>query len=181
MPRTGARFRNRDSGSTIHLLFFVFAFLVFVTCLLGLGAGLRLCIVHLELLQLGLSQGSHPVGRASGPGDEICNLSSANQRRNDTSSDNEGKDESISRIPTWSPASSRGSRICVVQEGECKELSDQSDFSGEQKGRPCNGCGNNPDEVSWVALVSTKASPFETPMDGTQEGDNLGGVVSFSN
>merc|ERR1712098_276859 len=71
-------------------------------------------------------------------------------------------------------------RISVVEEGKGKELSNQAHLCREEKGRPRHSSSNDTNRVSGVALVSAKASPFKTPVDRTQEGDDRGSVTELN-
>lgn len=52
-------------------------------------------------------------------------------------------------------------------------MRDQSVLDGEHDGGPTDSRGDDTDGVTGVALVATISSPFETPVDGTEEGEDL--------
>ena len=72
-----------------------------------------------------------------------------------------------------STADSGGAGVVVVQEGEGEELADQSVLNGEQQSRPGDGGGNDTGGVTLVAELASVAGPLETPVDGTEEGEDL--------
>lgn len=125
-------------------------------------------LIHaLKLLQLSFSHFSQLVSWAVGLADKIGNLTTANQRGDDGSADNEGENKPVDTVPSWSPAGSGGFYIGVVEEGEGEELSDEADFSTQEEGRPGDCCCDDTDGVARVALFTAEACPFETPMNGT--------------
>ena len=78
------------------------------------------------------------------------------------------------RLTPWgSPALKRGASIDEVKSNEAHELSDQSVFDGHERGAPaCHG-SEDADGIARVAVHSSVLRPLETPMDGTQERDDL--------
>jgi hypothetical protein len=72
-----------------------------------------------------------------------------------------------------STAGGGSASIVVVQESEGQELADQGVLHGEQQGGPGNGRGNDTGGVTAVAELTTVTSPLETPVDGTEEGEDL--------
>lgn len=72
-----------------------------------------------------------------------------------------------------STADGSSAGVVVVQEGESQELADQGVLDGEQQSRPGNGGGNDTGSVAAVAELTTVASPLETPVDSTKEGEDL--------
>ena len=52
-------------------------------------------------------------------------------------------------------------------------MRNQGVFGGEQDGGPGAGGGDDADGVAGVALRAAVAGPFETPVDGAEEGDDL--------
>jgi hypothetical protein len=69
--------------------------------------------------------------------------------------------------------SSGSASIVVVKEGEGQELADQSVLHGEQQGGPGDGGGNDTGSVAAVTELAAVASPLKTPVDGTEEGEDL--------
>ena len=106
---------------------------------------------------------------AEGTGD----LLTADQAGNNAGTDDEGEDEAVHAVPGGGAAGSSGASVVVVQEGEGKELRDQGILNGEQQGRPGNGRGDNTGSVALVAVLAAVAGPLETPVDGTEEGEDL--------
>lgn len=104
---------------------------------------------------------------------QIGNLATTDEGGNDGSTDNEGEDKSVDSVPSWGPAGSSGADISIVEEGKGEELGDEADFSTQEEGGPSDGCCNNTNGITWVALFTTEAGPFKTPMDSAEEGDDL--------
>jgi len=59
-------------------------------------------------------------------------------------------------------------------------LRDEGVFGGEQDGGPGDGGGDDADGVAAVAVVAAVAGPFETPVDGAEEGDDLAKRMGFN-
>lgn len=108
--------------------------------------------------------------------DTVHDLSSSNQTDDDTGANNESQDEAVLAVPWRSPAAVCGGAVDGVQAVEGEELRDQGVLDREHNGGPSDSGSNDTDGVALVALVATVAGPFETPVDGTEEGDDLGGV-----
>jgi hypothetical protein len=69
--------------------------------------------------------------------------------------------------------SSGSASIVVVKEGEGQELADQSVLHGEQQSGPGDGRSNDTGSVAAVAELAAVTSPLKTPVDGTEEGEDL--------
>jgi hypothetical protein len=155
------------SRCTLHhisSLLILFIFCTFLQCL---------SILSLQILCSCRPQCSHPIRRSCRLCDQVGNLASTDQGRNDTGSDNEGQDESVGGVPRRSPTPGRCARVGVVEESEGEELCDQTHFSRQEEGRPRNSRSNYSDGISRVALVTTKTCPFQAPVDSTKERDYL--------
>lgn len=103
----------------------------------------------------------------------LLDLLTADQGGNNAGTDNEGQDEAVHAVPVGSTAGSGGTGVVVVQEGEGEELADQSVLNGEQQSRPGHSGGDDTGSVAAVAELAAVASPLETPVDGTEEGEDL--------
>lgn len=132
-----------------------------------------LSLLPLQILCLCRSQCPHPIRRPRGLCDQVGNLSSADQGRNDTGSDNERQDESVGGVPRRSPTPGRCTRVGVVEESEGEELCDQAHFSRQEECRPRNSRSHYSDGISRITLVTTKTCPFQAPVDSTKERDYL--------
>lgn len=55
-------------------------------------------------------------------------------------------------------------------------MGDEGVLDREEHGGPGEGGGNETGSVAWIALDAAILSPFKAPMDGTEEGDDLGSV-----
>ena len=106
-------------------------------------------------------------------GKSLSNLFTANQGSHNAGADDEGQDEAVHAVPVGSTADSGGTGVVVVQEGEGEELADQSVLNGEQQSRPGDGGGNDTGSVALVAELATVTGPLKTPVDGTEEGEDL--------
>lgn len=85
----------------------------------------------------------------------------------------------IRLTPRGSPALKRSASIDKVKTNEAHELSNQSVFDGHERGAPaCHG-GEDAYGIARVAVYSSVLCPLETPMDRTQERDNLQFVSKF--
>ena len=135
----------------------------------GSGLGLLLLLLFPELLEL-LSKAvlRHIVRRE---------LLTASQSEDNAGADNEGQDEPVHVVPRWSPALDGGAGVVVVQEGEGRELRDQSIFSGHEKGGPRNGGSDDTGSIAPIANLASISGPFKTPMDGTEEREDLLDIV----
>ena len=136
---------------------------------LGLAAGLELLL----LLLLEEEQSVDLVGDAVVRGEGVGNLLTADQGGHDTGTDDEGQDEAVHAVPVGSTAVGSGASVVVVQEGESEELADQSVLGGEEQSRPSNGRRDNTGRITLVAVLSAVSGPLKTPVDGTQEREDL--------
>jgi hypothetical protein len=130
-------------------------------------------LLPLQILCLCRSQRSHPICRSRGLCDQVGNLSSADQGRDDTGSDHKCQDESVGGVPRRSPTPGRCARVGVIEESEGEELCDQAHFSRQEECRPRNSRSNYSDGISRITLVTTKTCPFQAPVDSTKERDYL--------
>ena len=73
----------------------------------------------------------------------------------------------------WCPTSDASSRIGEIKEGEGGELGDESVLDRQKEGWPCDSWGNDAICVPSVPLHAAVFSPFQSPMDGAQEGYDL--------
>lgn len=136
---------------------------------LSLAAGLSLLL----LLLLQEEQSLDLVTDGVLGGDGLLDLLPADQGGDDGGTDNEGQDEAVHAVPVGGTASGGSAGVVVVQEGEGKELGDQGVLSGEQQSRPGHGRGDHTGGVAAVAELAAVASPLKTPVDGTEEGEDL--------
>lgn len=104
----------------------------------------------------------------------------ADQADNNTGTDDEGQDEAVHVVPWWRPALNRGAGVVIVQEGESTELRDQGVFNGHEEGRPGNSRCDDTNCVSSVANMSSVARPFQTPVDGTEEREDLSKLLAHA-
>ena len=102
-------------------------------------------------------------------------LLTADQAGNNAGTDDEGEDEAVHAVPGGGATVGGSTGVVVVQEGEGKELGDQGILNGEQQGGPGDGRGDNTGSVALVAVLAAVAGPLETPVDGTEEGEDLDG------
>lgn len=107
-------------------------------------------------------------------GDGLLDLLAADQGGDNASTDDEGKHEAVHAVPVRSTAGGGGTGIGVVQEGEGEELADQRVLDGEEQSRPGHGGGNHTGDVATIAELAAVASPLKAPVDGTEEGEDLG-------
>jgi len=117
-----------------------------------------------------------PLTRRREPVNPVHNLTSSNQRDDNRRADHKRQDEAVRAVPWRCPAAVRRNAVDGVQAVEGEELRDQRILDGEQHGGPGDGGGNNTDHVARVALGAAVAGPFETPVDGAEEGENLWGA-----
>jgi hypothetical protein len=182
--QTPVRSRDEDSTSPCHtimasrslirlLLVITALFLLILILILGpqeLNPGL-LFLRNLGYLRI--PQLLDLLRRAGKLLDLACNLSAANQRRDDGGADDEGQDEAVDAVPRRSPAALGGTGVGVVEEVEDEELRDQGVFHWEQEGGPGEGGGEDTDGVAAVAVVAIVAAELKTPVDCAEEGEDL--------
>lgn len=100
------------------------------------------------------------------------------QTGDNAGADNEGQDKAVHAVPVRSAASSGSTGISVVEEGERQELADQGVLDREQQGRPRNSRGHNTSSVASPGMLATITGPFEAPVNGTEERQNLTRSIS---
>lgn len=137
--------------------------------LLFLGAELSLLNLLLAKEKEGLDLLGQGVLSSSALGDALA----TNESCDDAGADNEGQDESVHAVPVGSKSTASSTRIVVVEESEGKELSDQSVLDGEQQGGPGDSWSNASGGVSSETVLATISSPLQSPVDGSQEGQDL--------
>jgi hypothetical protein len=132
-----------------------------VNCLLKIS--LRLCGAGLGLLDFLLAEEEKSlnlIGQgvllALALGDTLA----ANEGGNNAGTDNEGQHESVHAVPVRSKATAGGTSVVVVQEGESKELCDESVLNGEQERGPCDSRRNASGSISPESVLSTVSSPL---------------------
>jgi len=103
----------------------------------------------------------------------FSNLATTDETDDDTRTDDKRKYESIGTVPWWCPAATCCSGVRIVQEIECKELCNQCRFNRQKNCRPCDRWCKHANCIAVVSMTSTVASPFETPVDGSQKRNNL--------
>lgn len=79
----------------------------------------------------------------------------------------------VKLTPWGSPALERGASIDEVKTNEAHELSNQCVLDGHNRRTPASHGGEDADCIAWVAVHSSVLGPLQTPVDGTQERDNL--------
>lgn len=126
-----------------------------------------------QLLSLCLPERPDPVRRGGESADLIADVAAADQRGDNAGAGDEGQDETVHCVPGWGPAALGGARISVVEEVEGQELRDECGLGREQDGRPGNGGSDDTDGVAAIALSATVSCPFETPVDGAKERNDL--------
>ncbi len=158
-------------STRLGLLFLVLIFLVLFFMLGGLlPPGFFLLE---KLVLLGIFEGTDAISRAWQPANAVADLTAANKGYDNAATDDEGQHEAVDRVPGWCPAALGGARVGVVLEVEGQELRDQSGLCGQHDGRPRHSWRKHTNGVAAVALVATEACPFEAPVDGAKEGDDL--------
>ena len=139
---------------------------------LVLGANARLFLGH-GLLSLSATESLHPIHGTRHPANLVCNLTTSDKADYDTSTNDKGEDKSVDGVPRRGPASVSCSGVGVVQECEGHELGDEGVFRGHQHSWPCDCRCDNSNGVAAVTVVTAVSGEFQTPMDGTKEGQNL--------
>lgn len=148
--------------------------LLVVVVLLSLGSLLATSLLFLsKRLSLGLAKGPDAVCWSWELADAVCDLSTTNQRRDDTGSDDKGEHETVHRVPGWSPTALGGSAVGVVQEVERQKLRDESVLDWQEDCWPSDCRCHNTNSVTWVTLDATVLCELETPVNSTEEGDDL--------
>lgn len=132
---------------------------------LGTFGGLLL----VALLALGLTESADSVGRTRQLVDTVGDLASANQRDDNTGTDDECQDEAVYSIPRRGPAPLASAAVRVVEEVESDELGDQGVFNREKDCGPCDCGGPDADCIALVTLISAVASKLQTPVDSAKE------------
>jgi len=141
---------------------------------LGLAAGLGLLL----LLLLQEEKSLDLVGDGVLSNNGLLDLLTADQGGNNGSTDNEGQDETVHAVPVGSTAGGSSTSVVVVKEGEGEELGDQSILSREKQSRPSHGRGDHTGSVTAVAELAAVASPLKTPVDSTEEGEDLDEILA---
>lgn len=106
-------------------------------------------------------------------GPALGNLLAANEGGDNAGTDNKGQDETVHAVPVRSKSFAGSAGIVVVQESESEELGDKGVLNGEQQGGPSDSRGNAASGISAEAVGATISSPLKTPVDGTEEGQDL--------
>lgn len=141
------------------------------------GSVLRLLRLALDLLNLLLAQEQERLdllGQAVLGRHALRDPLAADQTRDDAGSDNERQHEPVHAVPVRSPAARRRTCVVIVQESERQELRDQSVLDGEQQRRPRHRRRDATSRISAEPMLSTISCPLQTPVDSTQERQNLG-------
>ena len=105
--------------------------------------------------------------------DRVDNLLPANQGSHNAGSHHKRQHKPVHAVPRRSVAACCSPRVVVVQEREGEELADQRVLNGEQQRRPGHRRCNNTSCVALVADLAAVAGPLETPVDGSEEGEDL--------
>lgn len=106
-------------------------------------------------------------------GNSLLDLLTADQGSNDGGADNEGQHEAVHAVPVRGPTNSGGASVVVVKVGEGEELGDQSILNGEQQSGPGHSGGDHTGGITAVAELAAVASPLKTPVDSTEEREDL--------
>jgi hypothetical protein len=105
--------------------------------------------------------------------DSVHYLSTSDERNNNGGSDNGSKHKTVAAVPWWCPAAVGGNAVNCVESVEGKELCNQSILNREHDRSPSNGGSEDTNGVALVALGTSVASPLETPMDRSEEREDL--------
>lgn len=105
--------------------------------------------------------------------DGVGDLLTTDQAGDNAGAHHEGQHKAVHSVPVGSPAGRSGARIVVVEEGEGKELADQGIFDWEQQGGPGDGRSDHTRGVAAVAELASISGPFKTPVDSSEEGEDL--------
>lgn len=115
----------------------------------------------------------NPIRRTRRPPNAIRNLAPSDQTNNNRGADNERQHKAINAVPGRSPAAGFGAHVGVVEEVEGEELGNEGVFDGHEDGGPGYGGADYADHVAGVALCAAVLGPFEAPVDGAEEGEDL--------
>lgn len=126
-----------------------------------------------SLLLLDLLQSVHTISKSVGGVEVVRDLLATDQADDDAAAHHEGEDEAVHRVPRRGQASDGRAGVGVVEEVEGEELTDQRVLDREKEGWPCDGGCGNTDCVALHATVAAILGPLETPVDGTEEGEDL--------
>lgn len=85
----------------------------------------------------------------------------------------EGQHEPVHAVPVRRQAATSRPGVVVVQEDERKELADERILHGEQQRGPGHRRSDAASRVSPEAVLAAVSSPLKTPVDGTEERENL--------
>ena len=127
----------------------------------------------LLLLLLEVEERVDLVGDVVLLGDDAGDLLAAHESGDNAGTDYEGQDETVHAVPLGGKALDGSTSVVVVEEGEGKELGDQGVLNGEQQSRPGHGGGNDTGSVAPVASAAAVSSPLQTPVDSSEEGEDL--------
>lgn len=136
-----------------------------LTTATGIGLGLLLLLQEEQSVNLILDG----VLRGNG----LLDLLTADQGSNDGGTDNEGQHEAVHAVPVRGTTNGSGASVVVVQVGEGEELGDQSVLDGEQQSGPGHSGGDHAGGITAVAELAAVASPLKTPVDSTEEREDL--------
>lgn len=103
----------------------------------------------------------------------LGNALAANEGGNNAGTDNERQDEAVHAVPVRSKSSAGSTGVIVVQESEGEELGDKGVLNGEQQGGPGDSRRDDASGISAEAVSTTISSPLKTPVNGTEEGQDL--------
>lgn len=134
-------------------------------------------LLILGLYRLLFSQLPNTVGWTRETPNAIRDLTTTDQGYHNGGADNEGENESVDTVPLWSPATLRCTGVGVVEEVEDQELRDESVLDWQENGRPGERSRDDTNGVSRVTLFTAVLGPFETPVNGSKEGDDLGEML----
>jgi len=159
---------------TCALLFVLFLFIVVRVLVTLDNLGTSGPLLLLELGGLRITQSSDTVRWSWQLADTVCDVTTSNQGSDNAASDDESENETVDRVPRWSPATPGGSTIGVVKEVESQKLSDQCIFDRQEKSRPSDSRSDDTNGVALVTLCASVSGPFKTPVNSPEERDNLG-------
>lgn len=136
---------------------------------LGAAAGIGLFLLLLLQEQQSIDLVGDRVLGADGVGD----LLTADQAGHNAGTDNKGQHKPVHSVPVRGTATGGGPRIIVVEEGEGAELADQGVLDRQEQSRPRDGGCDHTGGVAAVSVLAAVSSPFKTPVDGSEEGEDL--------
>jgi hypothetical protein len=160
-------------GSLLLVLVLIILIVILLLLLLAQNRIALSSILVGELLCLSVAKCADSIGGTRQLVDAVGNLASTDQGNDNAGADNECQNEAVDSVPRRGPASLGGATVCIVEEVEGDELSNQSVFNRKEDCGPCDCGGPDTDGITLVAMGSTVASKLQTPVNSAKEGDDL--------